>query len=162
MEALGITLTEFLLHLAAITIIVVIVYFAVFKRVKGFMKRRSDEYQAKEDDISAKSQEVEQMRAEYSGLLAKANNEVARINEEAAVAAELTAKVIIDEAKQSAKIIVEKAGNDMQFEKAKMKAEFKNEVADIAVDIAGKILLREIKASDTEKVIGDCLNEWTK
>ncbi|MDR3262834.1 MAG: ATP synthase F0 subunit B [Clostridiales bacterium] len=162
MDALNISLKNILLHFASLAVLVTVVYFLLFKRIKQFMKRRSDEYQTAQDSISAEKKDVEEMKAEYSVLLDKANNQIARINEEAAVAAELQAKVIIEEAKNNAKTIVEKANKDMQFEKAKMKAEFKNEVADIAVDIAGKILMREVKSADTEKVIEDSLNEWVK
>jgi F-type H+-transporting ATPase subunit b len=126
------------------------------------MKRRSDEYRAAEDNIAAKTKEVEALQAEYAGLMGKANNEIARINEEAAVTAEMQAKGIIAEAKQNAKAIVEKANGDIIIEKAKMKAEFKNEVAEIAVDIAGKILMREVGNKDTERVIDDSLHEWLK
>jgi F-type H+-transporting ATPase subunit b len=126
------------------------------------MKRRSDEYRAAEDNIAAKAKEVEALQAEYAGLMGKANTEIARINEEAAITAELQAKGIIEDAKKNAKVIADKAAGDIALEKAKMKAEFKNEVAEIAVDIAGKILMREIREEDTERVIDDSLHEWLK
>jgi F-type H+-transporting ATPase subunit b len=126
------------------------------------MKKRSDEYRTAEENIAAKTKEIESLKTEYDGLMGKANNEIARINEEAAVTAEMQAKGIIEDAKKNAKVIAEKAADDIRIEKAKMKAEFKNEVAEIAVDIAGKILMREIRSEDTEKVIDEGLNEWLK
>jgi F-type H+-transporting ATPase subunit b len=162
MDVLGISLTDILLHLANLAVLIVIVYFALYKKIRAYMKKRSDEYRAAEENIAAKTKEVEDLKSEYAGLMGKANNEIARINEEAAINAELQAKGIVEDAKKNAKIIVEKANGDMQIERAKMKAEFKNEVAEIAVDIAGKILMREVGNDDTEKVINESLGEWLK
>jgi F-type H+-transporting ATPase subunit b len=161
-EILGIKLESILLHLINLVALLVILYFVLYKRVKAFMKRRSDEYTAREDDIAARQRQADEMKEEYAGLMNKANNEIARISEEAVVTAEIQGKALIEEAKKNAKTIIEKANNDILLEKAKMKAEFKNEVADIAVDIAGKILMREIKDADTKKVLDDCLDEWSK
>ncbi|MDR2090057.1 MAG: ATP synthase F0 subunit B [Clostridiales bacterium] len=162
MDVLGISLTDILLHLANLLVLIAVVYFVLYKKIRAYMKKRSDEYRTAEENIAAKTKEVEDMKSEYAGLLGKANNEIARINEEAAVTAEMQAKAIIEDAKKNAKVIVEKADGDMRIEKAKMKAEFKNEVAEIAVDIAEKILMREIKGEDTEKVIDESLSEWLK
>jgi F-type H+-transporting ATPase subunit b len=162
MDVLGISLTDILLHLANLIVLIAVVYFVLYKKIRAYMKKRSDEYRAAEDGIAAKTKEVEGLKSEYAGLMGKANNEIARINEEAAVTAELQAKGIIEDAKKNARVIVEKADNDTRIEKAKMKAEFKNEVAELAVDIAEKILMREIKRGDTERVIDDSLNEWLK
>ncbi|MDR1940639.1 MAG: ATP synthase F0 subunit B [Clostridiales bacterium] len=162
MGELGISLEGILLHLAALIAVAVIVYFTLYKRIKGFMDRRVKEYADAEESIAAEKKQADELKAQYAVLVDKANGRIAQINEEAAAAAELQAKAIIDGAKKNAKLIVEKASGDMLIERAKMKAEFKNEVAEIAVDIAGKILMREIKNADTEKVIDECLGEWTK
>ncbi|MDR2047300.1 MAG: ATP synthase F0 subunit B [Clostridiales bacterium] len=161
-EVLGIDGLDILLHLANLIVLILVVYLLVYKRVKTAMKKRADAYIAAEEDIAARKKEAEELKAEYSALLDKANNDAARINEAAAVAAEIQAKAIVGAAKKDALIIVEKASKDTALEKAKMKAELKNEIAEIAVDIAGKILMREIKNEDTERVIGNALNEWSK
>lgn len=159
---LGIDWKDILLHMGNLFVLLLIVYFGLYKKIKSYMNRRSDEYRAAEDDIAARKGEAEKAKAEYDALIGRANGEIARINEEASVVAEMQAKAVLEEAKKTAKLIIDRAENDMRFEKAKMKAEFKNEVADVAVDIAKKILAREINGEDTERVIDESLSAWMK
>ena len=53
----------------------------------------------------------------------------------------------------------EKAKNDIDIERKKMKEEFTNEVIDVALSAASKVVEREINESDNKKLIESFIKE---
>ena len=52
------------------------------------------------------------------------------------------------------------AKKEIENQKAKLQAEVKEEVGSLAIDIASKVLEREVSAADNKKVIDECLKGW--
>ena len=84
------------------------------------------------------------------------------INFEATKEATAKSKEILAEAKKSSDALLERSQKEIANQKAKLVAEVKEEVGALAVEIASKILEREVSAADNQKVIDECLKGWDK
>ena len=55
---------------------------------------------------------------------------------------------------------MDNAKRETLIEQERLKNDLKETVSVLAVDIAEKVLQREIDDSDNEKIIDECLKEW--
>ena len=69
--------------------------------------------------------------------------------------AQLQSESILKEASQQAAAIREKAEADIEQERQKAVNELKDEIGGIAMEIAGKVIEREISEKDHEKLIDE-------
>ena len=69
------------------------------------------------------------------------------------------ADFIIAEAKKNAKTIEEKSAEEIKSQKENMIHSSKNEIAELAVNIAEKILERETNEEDTKRIINEFFDE---
>ena len=75
------------------------------------------------------------------------------------VARPFVSEEIIREANAQAVSIKAKAERDIEQERRKAVNEIKDEIGDMAMEIAGKVIGREINSSDHEKLIDDFINK---
>ena len=100
--------------------------------------------------VSAKA-----MEEEYKQKLSAAMETGERIVKEAVARGQAREEEIIRKANQDAAAIMDKASQDIAQEKKKAINEIKDEISGMAVDIASKVVEREISAKDHEKLIED-------
>ena len=159
---LGLSLTEILLHLLNFAILFTGVTFLVWKPVKKFMENRKAEYQRAEDDSITAAKESQELKSKYENILKDADSEKAKMLLSAKEEAKTLSESILLETKQEAQEIIADSRTTANSERVKVKRELEKEVASLSVSIAGKILDREISDKDNEKLIDECLEEWTK
>ncbi|MBQ6281020.1 MAG: ATP synthase F0 subunit B, partial [Oscillospiraceae bacterium] len=66
---------------------------------------------------------------------------------------------IIRQARQDADALRQKAGTDIALEKKKALNEVKGDISKIALDIAGKVVEREMNDADQERLVEGFLRE---
>ena len=103
--------------------------------------------------------EVEQMRSEYTERLSKAKEEAAEIVGSATRRAAERSDEILRESSQQASAMVKKAERVIEQERIKAHKELKDEVADLSVMIASKIVERDVKPEDHERFIEDFIDK---
>ncbi|MGN1031584.1 MAG: F0F1 ATP synthase subunit B [Butyricicoccaceae bacterium] len=113
--------------------------------------------QSEVDDNYAASEtakaEAEGLRDDYAKRIAEAKSEAAQITKAAADKANAQGAQIVAEAQHQAAQIKQKAEQQIELERKKAVNELKNEISGIAIDIAEKVVDREINASDHEALI---------
>ena len=92
---------------------------------------------------------LEKGRSEAEKCVAEAQEKAAKIIADARKEAE----EIIRKANRDAAAIMDKASQDIAQEKKKALNDAKNEIADISLAIAGKVVGRELKAEDQSQLI---------
>jgi F-type H+-transporting ATPase subunit b len=97
--------------------------------------------------------EAEASRAQLQEALNDARKEAQEIVNNAVKVGEETKNQIISEAKDSAAKLMQKAQEEIQREKEQALAEIRNEVANLAVLAAGKIIGKTITADDHKKLV---------
>ena len=103
--------------------------------------------------------EAEQMRSEYTERLSKAKEEAAEIVGSATRRAAERSDEILRESSQQASAMVKKAERVIEQERIKAHKELKDEVADLSVMIASKIVERDVKPEDHERFIEDFIDK---
>ena len=133
------------------------IYFVAKKFLFGPVMKIIAERQQEIDNLyadagSAKT-EAEAMRSEYQDRLADAHAASERIMREAVARGQAREEAIIRQAQSEASAIMDKASADIQLEKKKALNEAKNEISDIALAIAGKVVGRELNAADQQSLV---------
>ena len=132
-----------------------LILFLVFKkvlfgRVKAVMDQRNQQISKTYEDADAALRNAKDMEAEYTEKLSAAGQESAEIVRNASVKAQKRSDEIIGEARTEAQNIIAKANADIEKEKKRAVNQIKDELSDIAVSIAEKVVARNIE-SDAEQ-----------
>ncbi len=99
------------------------------------------------------------MEAEYQQKLSAAAQTSERIVKEAVERGQHREEEIIRSANAEASAIMDKAAADIALEKKKAINDAKNEISDMAVAIAEKVVGRELKAADHSALVEHFINE---
>ncbi len=122
-----------------------------FRPIMEALKKRESDIQNSLDDAKRTREEMAQLKAKNEELLVQAREERALILKEAKDAG----TSIVEEAKEKAKIEAQKivANAKEQIENQKMAAmiELKNQVGTMALDIAEKVLQKELKGDTAQE-----------
>ena len=130
-------------------------YEPVMKIMKEREAQIKDQY-AKADEAKKAADES---KAVYSERMRHAEEEADEIIKNANDEAKKLSGEIVSEANLQADAIRQKAQDDIKREKAKAEAELKKEIAEISVDIATKVVGREISKEDHERYISELIDE---
>ncbi len=145
------------LNLIAHIVNIIILYFILkkilYKPVTSFLKKREDQYQQKLDDLQVREKEVEALRLEYQKKIDGAKDEAAHIVNQANELAEERSAEIIDEARRQAQELIDRARKEIEDTSKQVRESLKTETAVMAIEIASKILQREISLEDNQKLI---------
>ncbi len=96
---------------------------------------------------------AEQLRSRYEDKLAAAQQTGDRLVKEATARAQAREEEILRQANNQADAILRKAEADIAREKKKAINEAKNEIAGLAMDIAGKVVGRSLDSDDQAKLV---------
>lgn len=125
----------------------------LFRPVMKMIKDRQSEIDTMYSEANLAKGEANAMRAEYQHKLADAQAASDRMVKEAVDRGRLRKEEIIRQAQQDASAIMAKASADIELEKKKALNEAKDEISDIAVAIAGKVVGRELNAADQAALV---------
>ncbi len=131
----------------------------LFKPVTKMIDDRQKEIDGLYADANAARQDAEAMRADYDRKLSEAKQTSAQIVSEATQEANRRSDEIIRQARQDADALRQKAGTEIALEKKKALNEVKGDISKIALDIAGKVVEREMNEKDQERLIEGFLRE---
>ena len=127
----------------------------LFKPVLDILQKRQDEVDKIYADANKAKDEANTLRADYENRLAAAKEEAGEIVKTATAAAQRKSTEMLEDAQTKASGLVARAEAQIAQEKKKAINEIKDEISGMAVDIASKVVEREISAKDHEKLIED-------
>ena len=136
-------------------------FLAVFFVAKHFLigpvmkiiKDRQDEIDGMYADANAAKADAEAMRVDYQAKLDDAQTTSERIVKEAVTRDQAREEEIIRQANAEASAIMDKAAADIAMEKKKAINDAKDEISDLAMAIAGKVVGRELNAADQSDLV---------
>ena len=131
----------------------------LFKPVMKLIKDRQDEIDGMYADAGQAKESAEALQAEYEQKLSAAAETSERIVKEAMVRGQSKEEEIIRQANAQASAIMEKASADIAQEKKKAMNDAKNEISDMAMAIAEKVVGRELSSQDQDKLFDEFLSE---
>ena len=149
-------------HLIALIILTVGLYLLLFKPVKRMIRERQEKIRKIEKENSDLNAEVRQMKENSSVLLSEAKKQAATIHENAVKSANQKADEIVSDARRQAKSIVERAEAELDEERRNLRSDIEQQITDVSLVVAKKILARDITAEDDKKLIEESLARWSK
>ncbi|WP_157472074.1 F0F1 ATP synthase subunit B [Neolewinella persica] len=132
---------------------------AAFKPIQNALKKRDTEIQESIDEAKRVQAQMAQMKDDNAKLLAEAREESTRIIGEAEAFAKKRRDEAVTEAKEAAQKVSANAQRDIANMRDSAMADLKKEVGTMAIDIAEKVLQKELK-SDVNQVA--LVNELVK
>ena len=155
MELVSLTPSTLIAQWCNLLILLVLVKKFLFKPVLNILQQRQDEVDKIYADANKAKDEANTLRADYENRLAAAKEEAGEIVKTATAAAQRKSNEMLEEAQTKASGLVARAEAQIAQEKKKAINEIKDEISGMAVDIASKVVEREISAKDHEKLIED-------
>ncbi|MDY4491024.1 MAG: F0F1 ATP synthase subunit B [Candidatus Faecousia sp.] len=131
----------------------------LFKPVMKIITERQQEIDNLYADAGAAKEQAKQLQESYQQKLNAAQETSDRIVKEAVVRGQSREEQIIRDANAQAAAIMDKASRDIAQEKKKAINDAKNEISDLAMAIAGKVVERELKDSDQASLIDGFIRE---
>lgn len=129
----------------------------LFKPINEVLEKRRARAEAQLTDAADAKRSAEEMKATYEKNLAEANANAKDIIQTAQKQATLQSEAIVKEAQAQAASIKQHAEAEINLEKEKAFQEMKNEIGGIAMEIAGKVIEREISEKDHQKLIDEVI-----
>lgn len=137
------------------TIIFLAVWFFLgrfaFKPIQDALKKRENDIQIALDEAKKARQEMANLKSENQALLAKAQEERALILKEAKEAKDSIIATANERAKLEYKEMMDKAKEDIQNQKMAAITDLKNQVGQMSIEIAEKLLQRELSTKKDQE-----------
>lgn len=125
----------------------------LFVPVKNMIDARQKEIDTMYDDANTAKEEALKLQNEYEEKMLAAQETSERIVKEAMVRGQNREEEIIEAAHKEASAILEKAEADIAQEKKKAMNDAKDEISEIAMAIAEKVIDRELNEKDHQKLV---------
>lgn len=125
----------------------------LFKPVQNMIDSRQKEIDDLYADAGRSKAEAEALKTQYEGQLSEANAERERILKAAHQRALQQQETMLREAQEQAARTLKRADEQIELEKKQARNELKNEVSDMAVQIAGAVLARDVKPAEHKALI---------
>ena len=150
-ELVGIVPWTFIAQICNLFIQMYLIKRFLFKPINEMLEKRRAAADAEITDAEAAKKEANAIKEEYE-------QNMQEILESARKTATLQSEKIVKEASEQAAALKNKAEKEIAQEKKKAVNEVKGEIGGIAMDIAGKVIEREINEKDHEKLIDEFIS----
>lgn len=149
----------FIAQICNLLIQVLLIKKFLFKPVREILEKRKAKADAEIVEATKAKEEANAIKTEYEQNMAEAKAKASDILASAQKTATVQSEQIIKEANEQAVQIKAKAERDIEQEKRKAVNEIKNEIGSMAMEIAGKVIEREVSAEDHTKLIDEFINK---
>lgn len=139
--------------LANLLILILVVKHFLFDKINAILDARKTEVEKTYEEADIKLKNAESLESEYTERLAGAKEESAEIIKNATKKAQKRSDEIISEAQNEAREITLKANADIEKEKKRAVNQIKDDISDIAISIAEKVVSKEIDPKTHEELI---------
>ncbi len=159
MEALGINLGYLISQIVNFTLLAVLLYFVAYKPVLRMLDERSARIKKGLEDAEAASKRADEMEQEFDKRLAEARKEGQEIVAQATKMSEKARHDILDKAREESSALIEKAKEEIARERELAMAELRQQVADLSLTIAEKVIREELDERKQRRLIADFLEQ---
>jgi F-type H+-transporting ATPase subunit b len=158
-EAFGVDIWKLGFQIVNFLLLLYLLNRFLFKRVLRLLDDRQSRISQGLEDAETAARDRELARAEREAALAEARREAEAMVQRAAKTAEATSAEILAEAKAAAEQITARAREEISAEKDRALAEIRGEVADLALEAAGKLIGSEMDGPTQRRLVEQFLSE---
>jgi F-type H+-transporting ATPase subunit b len=146
---------DLVIHLINILILFFVLRLLVYKPFVKFMRERTTRIEKEMEVAKETQQKALALEEQCNQKLTECDDRAKQIIRESTQKANETAEEIVDKAKKQADQIIREAHEKSEAERISKIEGMRDEIANIAVDIAKQILQREISLEDNKNIIND-------
>ena len=158
-EALGISLKEFIFYLINFLILMGVLTRFLYKPFLNMLATRKQSIKDALDNAELINRRADEKMEQYSTRISKVEEDSREIIRTAKIQADAQARDIIEDARKEAGDIIAKAEKTIEKEKEKAMEEMKQEIAVLAVMAAEKIVEREIQRAGQEAIVEEVIRQ---
>ena len=155
LDIISVNIWQIVISLINLLIIYRILKKFLFKPVQKVMDERQAQVDRIYGDANQSKAQAEQMKQEYEQRLASAREEADGLVKNAVQTAQKRSDQMVSEASAQASRIKQKANEEIAQEKKKMLQDVRSEISDLAVEIASKVVEREISPRDYDGFVDE-------
>lgn len=146
-------LGSLILNLLNIVALFLILRALVYRPVQRFLQARTDRVQAEFDRVAEEKAEAKRLHEAYLDQLSRSKADADAQAAEVLKKAEETVRAMQAQAQTDAEELLSRARQQARREHADATAQLRRDMADIAVDIAGRVIGREVTEKDNADII---------
>jgi F-type H+-transporting ATPase subunit b len=140
-------------------ILVIVLWRFVLKPVNNMIKKRQDEIRENIDNADRKNEEASKYLEEQKASIEKSQAKARKIIDEGRDEAIRIKEEIEAKAGKKSRAMIQEALAEISNEKERSLSEVKNEIVEIALAAAEKIISKELSKEDHKKLIEESLKE---
>ena len=127
----------------------------LFKPVMAMLDQRQKEVDTIYDAANDDRAQAAELKQSYDKRMAGAREEADQLMKKTLASANQRSEAIIDDAQKQVSGMMRRAESEIEQERLKAFTEVRNELSEMAVDIAGQIVNREINGDDHKKLVDE-------
>lgn len=127
----------------------------VFPKLNEALAKRTAAIQGQMEEAERVKRDADQVLEQYRAQLAEARAEVQKIIEDGRRTAEALKADIVAKAEQQAQDIVARAQSDVAGERDRAVQQLRGTLAELSIDIAGRVIEKELTSSDAHRALVD-------
>lgn len=131
----------------------------LYKPLRKMLAAREQEVRDLYTHAETDRREAEAMKRDYTASIANAKQEAAEIVSSAQKRAEKRAEDIVEQANHEAAAAKQRAEESIEQERKKAMNQMKDEIADLSMLIASKVVEREVNPEDHKRLIDDFIDK---
>ena len=131
----------------------------LYKPLRNMLAAREQEVRDLYTHAETDRREAEAMKRDYTASIANAKQEAAEIVSSAQKRADKRAEDIVEQANHEAAAAKQRAEESIEQERKKAMNQMKDEIADLSMMIASKVVEREVNPDDHKRLIDDFIDK---
>ena len=143
---------DIVIHIINIIVLYLLLRVILYKPVKKFMAARAERIEAQLEAGKQAEARATELREQFDAKLAEAESQAREIVSAGEKKANENAEAALDEAREQARRIVDEAQKRAEQARRQAVEHMRDDVADAAVELAGRILSREVTLEDNRAV----------
>ena len=159
LDVISVNLWQILISLANLVILYLLLKKFLFKPVHKFLADRKEEVENLYGEAEEAKEQAQRDKTVYEDKLAAADSEAREVVRSAMTKAnEMSDEILADTGREVARMKA-RAEADIAQERKRAANALKDDVADLSMEIAEKVIGREIGEDDHRALIDDCIKE---
>lgn len=151
--------TDLLIHIINIIVLFFLLRLILFKPVNKFLSARKERIRIQLTDAETRQAEAKRLQKEYEKQLETVEEQGREILRNSMNKAAQEAKMMIMETNERSDVLLNEAHDKIVKDKERAMEQMRFEVAQIATEIAARILKREVSAEDNKAVAEEFFRE---
>ncbi len=148
----------FIFQICNLLILTLVIKHFLFKPVQQIFAKRREQIETSYAEAEKAAEDAKGLKNEYEVRLAGAKQEATEIVKTATARANARSEEIISTARSEASALKSKADAEIESERRKAAGELKNDISELALEIAGRVVEKEIDPKTHKALIDDFIS----